>query len=226
MDDFSYEWGYKVHLPESQLPPTVILSNYILVDGQSFLGIEKRILRQKLRTLEAAQAISSDNSAVGGSSQEGWSRWYLARIWWRDTLPEMARWVATNVGRMASDGCRQIMSTDGIDGYQQINWIPTETWFQSLYCRCNALRYICSGSFPSSLFDKHEFYCWPRWHRLWQRRVLTIATKGIHIHAKLLDVDRFPNNWLQYWVETNACGGWLEVIRWVADIDGMADGWR
>ena len=56
--------------------------------------------------------------------------------------------------------------------------------------------------------------------------MLTIATKGIHIHAKLLDVDRFPNNWLQYWVETNACGGCLEVIRWVADIDGMADGWR
>ena len=103
---------------------------------RSFLGIEKRILRQKLRTLEAAQAISSDNSAVGGSSQEGWSRWYLARIWWRDTLPEMARWVATNVGRMASDGCRQIMSTDGIDGYQQINWIPTETWFQSLSVTC------------------------------------------------------------------------------------------
>ena len=59
-------------------------------------------------------------------------------IWWLDTLPEMARWVATNAGRMARDACHQIMSTDGFDGYQQINWIPTEDRFQSLSLRCIA----------------------------------------------------------------------------------------
>ena len=116
------------------------------------------------------------------------------------------------------------MAISRLIGYQRR---PDSNHCQSrvLSLQCITL-HICSGSFPSSLFDKHEFYCWPRGHRLWQRRVLTIATYWIYIHAKLLDVDRFPNNWLQYWVETNACGGWLEVIRWVADIDGMADGWR
>ena len=72
---------YKTMLQGHSVPACLEAANYSCHSLALYLLTDSGILRQKLRTLEAAEAISSDNSAaVGGSSQEGWSRWYLAHL--------------------------------------------------------------------------------------------------------------------------------------------------
>ena len=69
----------------------------------------------------------------------------------------MARWVATNAGRMARDACHQIMSTDGFDGYQQINWIPTEDRFQSLSVKYIAMAIHMLRAFKMQLGNQLSY---------------------------------------------------------------------